>query len=84
MLLLLLTLIIELIALLDGGAVFPLLAFNPAKVCPHFLNCEQIPNTRDKSRTLSRELGISARGINKTQQFLRDEIINASISSSPP
>ena len=49
MLLLLLILVIELIALLDGRVVFPLLAFNPAEVCPRFLNCKQIPDTRDNT-----------------------------------
>jgi meso-butanediol dehydrogenase/(S,S)-butanediol dehydrogenase/diacetyl reductase len=59
----------------DGGVVFPPLAFNSVKVHPHFLNCKQVSNTRDKSRKLFRELRISARGINKVQQFLGDEII---------
>ena len=79
-----LILLIELIALLDVGVVFPLLAFNPIEVSSHLLDCKQAPDTRDKSRKLSRERRMCDRSISEIQQFLCDEVIKRRFRSVAP
>ena len=80
----LLILFIELVVPADVGLVFPLREFNPLEVRPYLLDCKQAPDTRDKSRKLSRELRVCCGSISKIQQFLCDEIIERRPQSVAP
>ena len=68
----------------SSGTLIELRAPLPASVRPHLLDCKQAPDTRDKSRKLSRELRVCCGSISKIQQFLCNEIIERRPQSIAP